>query len=165
MSAIASTSSTSRTPLLRTIALSTLIIGLLDVILQQWLVLTYYLKIPFNTAFQYIASGLLGNAAFQGGLVTVLLGLVLHLFIIFVIASIFILSADRIPLLRRYAIPASLLYGFLVPVVMSFIVVPLSAAPALPMPAPIQLAELFLKNVVLVGLPLGIIVERSSNLN
>jgi hypothetical protein len=41
---------------------------------------------------QYIASGTLGNAAFEGGVATALLGLVFHLIISFVIAGVFILS-------------------------------------------------------------------------
>src|SRR5690349_6773405 len=67
---------------------------------------------PFLSIWQYIASGILGMAAFEGGIATALLGLFIHLIISVVIAGVFVLAADRIPLLRRNPIAGSLLYGF-----------------------------------------------------
>jgi len=64
-----------------------------------------------TSVFQYIASAALGNAAFAGGLGTALLGLLFHYLTSFVIAAIFIVSANRIPLVRRNVIVGSLLYG------------------------------------------------------
>ena len=68
----------------------------------------------------------MGNAAFQGGLATAMLGLILEVIMTIIIAGIFILSADRIPLLRRQIIVGSLLYGFCVFIVMNFVVPPFS---------------------------------------
>jgi len=83
---------------------------------------------------QYLASGAIGKAAFTGGLATALLAVILEFVMTIIIAGVFFLSADRIPLLRRHVIPGSLLYGFGVFIVMNFIVVPLSAASPLPAP-------------------------------
>jgi len=114
---------------------------------------------------QYIASGILGNAAFEGGIATALLGVLIHLFISFVIAGVFILSADRIPLLRRYAIAGALLYGFGAFIVMNLIVLPLSAAPPLPAPTMLQVIEMVIEHILAIGLPLGILVRRNANTN
>ncbi len=82
-----------------------------------------------------------------------------------IMAGVFILSIDRIPLLRRHVIPGSLLYGVGVFIVMNFIVLPLSAAPPLPAPTMYQLIEMILEHILLIGLPLGILVERNANTN
>ncbi len=67
---------------------------------------------PYFLVWQYIASGLLGEAAFAGGMTAAVLGVFLHWIISMVIAAVFFLSADRLPRLHRYAIPGSLRYGF-----------------------------------------------------
>jgi hypothetical protein len=77
---------------------------------------------------QAIASGLLGPAAFQGGLRTVILGLCLHYFIAFSIVGTFILASWRWPDLRRRPLLWGPVYGVGVYLVMNLIVVPLSAA-------------------------------------
>jgi hypothetical protein len=107
----------------------------------------------------------MGNAAFTGGLATALLGVILDFIMTTIMAGVFILSADRIPLLRRHVILGSLLYGFGVFIVMNFIVLPLSAAPALPAPPMWLFIEIILEHILLIGLPLGILVQRNANAN
>ena len=107
----------------------------------------------------------MGNAAFAGGPATAVLGLVLDFLMTTIMAGVFILSADRIPLLRRYVIPGSLLYGFGVFIVMNFIVLPLSAAPPLPAPPMWLFIEIILEHVLLIGLPLGLLVRWNANTN
>ena len=102
----------------------------------------------------------MGKAAFAGGLATALLGAVLEFLMTFIIAGIFILSAYQIPLLRRYVIVGSLLYGVGVFIVMTFIVLPLSAAPPSPLTVP-QIIETIIEHILLIGLPLGILVRRN----
>ena len=77
---------------------------------------------------QAIASGLLGPAAFQGGLRTAILGVCLHYFIAFSIVGTFILAGWRWPDLRRRPFFWGPVYGVCVYLVMNLIVVPLSAA-------------------------------------
>ena len=127
MSTIASTFSNSRNSLLRLSGIGGLILGMLHLIIQSWFVFSFLEKNPFISVLQYVASGAMGNAAFAGGPATALLGLVLDFIMTTIMPGVFILSADRIPLLRRYVIPGSLLYGFGVFIVMNFIVLPLSA--------------------------------------
>jgi hypothetical protein len=165
MSTLASTSLTNRNSLLRLSVIGGLITGTLHLLVQVGLVYGLILKSPFISSLQYVASGVLGDAAFAGGFATALLGLILEFVMTIIIAGVFILSAARIPLLRRYLIPGSLLYGFGVFVVMNFIVVPLSAAPPLPAPPMWLLIEIVLEHVLLIGLPLGLLVRWNDNTN
>jgi hypothetical protein len=155
---------TTRNSLLRTIVLGGMCIFIIQFI-HQWVVATLLQGNPFALVWQYIASGALGTAAFEAGVATVLLGLLFHLIISFIIAGVFILSADRIPLLRRYAMAGALLYGFGVFIVMNLIVVPLSAAPPVPAPTTPWLIEAVVEHILGVGLPLGILVWRNANIN
>lgn len=163
MSTIASTSPKTGNSFLRLSVIGGMITGMLHLFIQSWFVFSIVEKNPFISVLQYVASGAMGNAAFEGGPVTALLGLVLDFIMTTIMAGVFILSANQIPLLRRHVIPGSLLYGFGVFVVMNFIVLPLSAAPALPAPPMWLFIEIVLEHVLLIGLPLGILVQRNAN--
>jgi uncharacterized membrane protein YagU involved in acid resistance len=79
-----------------------------------------------------IASGLLGKASFQGGLPAVALGLVLQWLMSLVIATIYVLVSNRIPVLRRHWIAGGVAYGVGIFVVMNYVVVPLSEIGRIP---------------------------------
>ena len=164
MATITSAALESRNSILRSIVLGGMFIFIIQII-HQGIVVTLIQKTPFILIWQYIASGLLGDAAFAGGMATALLGLFFHLIISFVIAGVFILAADRIPLLRRNVIVGSLLYGFGVFIVMNMIVTPLSAAPPLPVPTMPWLIEAIIEHVLAIGLILGILVQRNTTTN
>jgi len=165
MATTKSISLTTNNSLLRLIVIGGLITGTLHLVIQVGIVFGLLLKSPYISSLQFVASGAMGNASYTGGLATALLGLVLELLMTIIIAGIFILSADRIPLLRQHVIPGSLLYGFGVFIVMNFIVLPLSAAPVLPAPPMWLLIETVLEHILLIGLPLGILVQRNANTN
>ena len=78
--------------------------------------------------FQSIASGLLGRAAFSGGMASAVLGIALHFFIAFLIVAVFFLASTRLPALVRAPILSGLIYGIGAYIVMQYIVIPLSAA-------------------------------------
>jgi hypothetical protein len=166
MSTIASTSLINgRNSLLRLSVIGGIISGFLHLVVQQVIVFVLILKSPIISTLQYAASGIMGEAAFTGGLATALFGLVLDFIMITIMAGIFIFSVDRIPLLRRNVIVGSILYGLGVFIVMTFIVLPLSAAPELPAPPLWLLIELVLQHILLIGLPLGLLVRRNANTN
>ena len=154
----------SRNSLLRSTVLGGMFIFIIQLI-HSWIVPSLIQKTPFIVVLQYIASGVLGMAAFEGGIATALLGVLFHLIISFVIAGVFFLSADHIPLLRRYAIAGSLLYGFGVFIVMNMIVTPLSATPPVPAPTLPWLIEAIIEHLLFIGLPLGILVRRNATTN
>ena len=151
--------------LLRLSVTSGLIIGVLHLVLQAWIVFILILKLApsFVVGAQFVATGLLGDAAYTGGFATALLGVILELLMTIIIAGVFIFSADRIPLLRKNVIVGSLLYGFGVFIVMNFVVLPLSAATVGAPPPMGLLIEIVVEHMLLIGLPLGIIVQRNFN--
>lgn len=159
MVTISSLPLTTRRSLVRPIVLGGLFIFVSQCI-HQWITATLLQGTAYILVWQYIASGILGMAAFEGGIATAAIGLLLHFIIAFVIAAVFVVAADRIPLLRRYPIVGSLLYGFGVFIVMNMIVTPLSAAPPIPAPTLPWLIEAVVEHVVFVGLALGMLVRR-----
>jgi uncharacterized membrane protein YagU involved in acid resistance len=165
MSTIASTSLTTRNSLLRLSVIAGLICGAGDVIIYHWFVQNVLGGVPLISLYQYIASGALGESAFAGGIPTALLGVLFHFIFSIVIAGVFILAVDRIPLLRRQIIPGSLLYGFGVFVVMNMIVTPLSATPPLPTPTTSELIVAIIVHILVAGLLLGIVVRRNTSAN
>ena len=106
------------------------------------------LRIP-----QSIASGLLGPAAFEGGLPTVALGVLLHYFIALVIVSLYYLASRRWPVLTRRPLLCGALYGVVAYGIMTFVVVPLSAAPMKPPSLPVVIANGLLIHILGIGLP------------
>jgi hypothetical protein len=78
---------------------------------------------------KFIASGLVGPTALHGGAAAVVLGLILQVAMSLVIAAIFGLATLRLPILLRRPYSAGAAFGVCVFVVMTFVVLPLSAAP------------------------------------
>jgi len=77
---------------------------------------------------QAIASGVLGKASFHGGLNSAGIGLLLQWGMAIIIAAIYIVAAQVLPVLRRAWLVFGLAYGVGIYFVMNLIVVPLSAA-------------------------------------
>lgn len=80
--------------------------------------------------FQYVAGGLLGDAAYEGGGATVALGIALHLLVATLVASVYVAAGRRLPLLAQRPVVCGLAYGAVVYFFMRHVVTPLSALPA-----------------------------------
>lgn len=78
---------------------------------------------------KFIASGVLGKAAFSGGTGTVLLGLLLHYGIAAAFTCVFFWSYPKLVKLVANKIVLGVLYGAFVWLVMNLIVLPLSSTP------------------------------------
>jgi hypothetical protein len=109
--------------------------------------------------YQFVASGMLGQKAYNGGIATAVLGFAVHIAIAFSSAAIFVVAATKVRVLRDAWFVFGLAYGVAVYFFMNDIVVPLSAIP----PAPFSLA-LFVNGIVahalLVGLPIAYFARR-----
>lgn len=81
---------------------------------------------------QSIASGLIGQASFKGGARTALLGLLLQWAMSILIAIIYLVATVPLPDMRRRWPMSGVIAGVTTYVVMSYLVVPLSAAPFRP---------------------------------
>ncbi|MFL6602201.1 MAG: hypothetical protein ACJ8R9_12820 [Steroidobacteraceae bacterium] len=107
-----------------------------------------------------IASGLLGAKAFQGGITTWILGLLLHFSITLCAAAVYWLASRRLEFLRTHFFVCGLFYGIAVFLVMNLLVLPLSAVP-FPV-GPFTVAGLYqglLAHMFLVGLPIAMSVR------
>jgi len=111
---------------------------------------------------QYVASGLLGTSAFQGGLATAALGAVLHFFIAFMVAAVFYGVALKLPFLYQKPLIYGFLYGAAVYLFMNYFVLPFSAVPKSPFSLP-----LFFNGIIGHGLFIGFVIawfaRRSSS--
>jgi uncharacterized membrane protein YagU involved in acid resistance len=74
-----------------------------------------------------VAGGLLAQRSFSGGTPTAILGLVLQEAMGILIAAIYVIAAQSIPILNRRWVTLGLLYGVAIFFVMNYVVVPLSA--------------------------------------
>lgn len=110
---------------------------------------------------QFVASGALGQAAFDGGVATAALGLGFHFLNAFIITTIFFVVAARVPALRRNAVPVGISYGLVVYCVMTFLVVPWSRIGPRPFPATLTLVTGLLVHMFLIGLPVALAARRA----
>jgi hypothetical protein len=107
-----------------------------------------------------IAAGLLGRGAFHGGEGTYGLGILLHYFIATSVAAIYYGASRRLTFLTEHWLVCGLFYGMAVELVMSYVVLPLSALQAR---GPYQLHDILLGlavHMVVVGLPIAYCVRR-----
>jgi len=102
--------------------------------------------------FQSIASGLLGRAAYEGGLLTAFLGAVLHYLIAFLIVATAAIAARWQPRLADHPWAWGPVYGVIVYAVMNMIVLPVSSA-ALGHPSPVVIVNGLLIHAFGVGIP------------
>jgi len=108
---------------------------------------------------QYIASGVLGQSAFRGGMATAVFGAILHFLIAWAAAAVFVFASQRIAALKTQAVLVGSLYGVAVYFFMNYLVLPLSAVA----PSPFHIG-LFLNGVIghalFVGLPIALYARR-----
>lgn len=142
-----------RSNLLPPIAVGGAIVGVLDMIPAF---ISFGQKAP-----QGVAAGLIGpSAAFQGGVITWVLGMLLHFLIAFTAATIFCIAGRRLWFLADHWLVSGLFYGTAVFLFMNLVVLPLSA---LHMAGPYQLrwlVEGILGNMVEIGLPISFALHR-----
>jgi uncharacterized membrane protein YagU involved in acid resistance len=143
----------------RTIISATIIVGILDAIAA---IVVYGLFNHFTPVaiYQFVASGVLGNASYSGGLGTALLGLVFHFFIAFAFSWLYVRLSPSIPWLNKKSTAAGLIYGLFVWVIMNGVVIPLTKIP----PSPFNLVSVIsiAWHMILVGLPIALLVREYS---
>ena len=107
-----------------------------------------------------IAGGLLGRQAFQGGMGTYVLGVVLHFFIACSAAAVYYGASRKLGFMNEHPLVCGLFFGAAVEEVMRLVVLPLSALHAR---GPYKLHDLILGllvHMVVVGLPISFSVRR-----
>ena len=109
---------------------------------------------------QSIASGLLGKQAFQGGIATAALGVLLHFGIALAVVAVYYLASRRLPALSRHPVALGPVYGLLVYGVMNFLVIPLSAAVTGPRTLPVVINGVLI-HALGVGLPAAVFARAA----
>jgi hypothetical protein len=141
---------------------ATLVVGALDI---MEVIVFYGVRNGTSPTriFQSVATGVLGNSAFERGLQSAMLGLALHFFIAFCVVCVYSFASSRIASLRHHPILFGTAYGLGVYLVMNFIVLPLSAAgpPRLSVLA-VVLNGLF-AHVFCVGIPAALLTTWRSS--
>jgi hypothetical protein len=105
---------------------------------------------------QSVASGLLGEAAKEGGLATAALGAVLHFLIAFIWATVYWLLSRKLKVLVQHPFVCGPLYGLAVYAFMYLVVLPLSAAYFKPTFTPYTVSLNGAGHMLLVGLPIAL---------
>lgn len=111
---------------------------------------------------QSVGSGVLGAAAFQGGISTALFGLLCHFLIMLGAAAVFGVAYARVAWLRQHFWLAAVVFGVGVYAVMHGVVVPLSAVPFKFSHTPMALLQGLAVHVFLVGVPIALGVRGFS---
>lgn len=109
-----------------------------------------------------IAAGLLGRQAFQGGVATWILGVLLHFFIAYSAAAVYCAASWKLDFLRSHFVVCGMFYGIGFFLVMNLIVLPLSGLHAA---GPYQLRGLIqgiLVHMFLIGVPIAFCLYKFS---
>jgi hypothetical protein len=117
--------------------------------------------VPLERLLQTIASGALGKSSFEGGKKTAAAGFLFHLLIAFIAATIYYQSSRKLTVLLVHPFFSGALYGIAVHLVMSRIVIPLSAVPKREFSAKAFLTQLLI-HIAFVGLPIALTVSHLS---
>jgi hypothetical protein len=137
-----------------TITLSAVLAGALDISATG--LVRRIEGVPFRRLLQFVASGMMGTAAFEGGANTAAIGLALHFLIAAIWAALYFSAANSWPVLMREPVLCGVLYGCTVHLVMSRVVVPLSRAAKRPFSWKGWLPQLVI-HIVCVGLPIALL--------
>ena len=116
---------------------------------------------PPQTLLQFVASGLLGPASFEGGSATAALGLLLHYLMMLLIAAIFYGLSRQLSFLVRKPFVWGPVFGFLVYWVMNLVVMQLSATPNKWRFIPLSFATGIVVHMFFIGLPIAWAVANS----
>jgi hypothetical protein len=146
------------TPLIKVIALATLLIGTLDI--SDALIFYSLRGVPPIQIPQSIASGILGRASFGMGLHSALLGMGLHYFITVVVITLYLLACRKLPL-SRHPFLFGTLYGIVVYFFMANLVLPLSRQYPPHQYSLVPFLNGLAASIFLIGIPTAVIARRS----
>ena len=115
---------------------------------------------PWFKPWKGVASGLLGQAARDGGVEMAILGALLHFFICISAAFILYFVVKNVKFLPRHWVPLAIIHGLAVLVAMNYVIVPLSQIGIVLYPLKTLHISAFW-HIVLVGIPTAFFVSRA----
>jgi uncharacterized membrane protein YagU involved in acid resistance len=117
--------------------------------------------VPPLRVLQSVASGWLGEEAFQGGVPAGMLGLATHFGIALTAAAIYVLASRRLPFLVRSPLAAGAAYGALIFAFMNLVVIPLSRTPPRTTFSWFVITTGLLVHMFLIGVPIAFAARRA----
>ena len=144
-----------RSRALPTIALAGLIAGILDI--TSAFVIAGIKGTGSIRMLQGIASGLLGQRSFEGGMATAGLGLGIHFLVAFTAAAVFYAASRKFSSLTQHAVVSGMLYGIVVYIFMYWVVMPLAFPTAHHSTSRDVTAVII--HIILIGLPISLVVH------
>lgn len=143
--------------MLRPIMLATVIAGTLDII--SAFVFAGIAGMGPTAVLQFVASGPFGDAP-TATIGWAIAGLLVHFVIMACMAAAYMIVAPRIPALLKHPVAAAIGYGFLLWIIMYWIVRPLRW-PDMPLPHTLySVANALFSHCILVGIPIALIAAR-----
>jgi uncharacterized membrane protein YagU involved in acid resistance len=150
--------SRSNNTLLTAIVVAGIVTGTLDIVAAFASAYLQNLTTP-PAVLRFIASGIFGTDAFDGGFLMALVGLVLHFVIAFIWSLIYFRLYKLFPSIGKRAVVAGLVYGLMVWLIMNRVVLPASNAPQLPFNWTGAIRGVVIL-MLLIGLPNAILARR-----
>jgi hypothetical protein len=146
--------------MVKTISSAGFTAGLLDALGAIMIYCVIAGKLSVKTLFQFIASGVAGPSAFEGGWSMAAYGLFWHFVIALIFAAIYYIIASRIRFLRTQPVLSGLLYGAFIWLTMNMVIVPLSAIP--PRSFVVSTASILdiFWHLFFIGIPIAVITAR-----
>jgi hypothetical protein len=135
-----------------------LIAGTLDILSAFILYYVRSGKSNFLVIFKFIASGIFGKAAGEGGTAMILVGLILHYAIAFAFTVLFFWLYPKMNVLSKNRLVTAIAYGLFVWCVMNLVVVPLSNTVHRPFNVTNAMINMGIL-IVCIGLPLSFIAN------
>jgi len=139
------------------IATASLIAGTLDISATGTLLRLQ--GMPFEKLLQRIAGGIMGPASLNGGKSAAALGLFFHFFIATAATSTYYLLSRYFAALLTNPLLYGAIYGVVVHLVMTFIVIPLSRVPPRPFSSKAFITQ-FVIHIFLVGMPIALTLSH-----
>jgi hypothetical protein len=136
------------------------IVGNVTISLYLSLALPVFFATPPLLLFQWDASNIVGAWAFHHGLGSAALGLFFDFIVAGCWAAVFVALYLALPAVRRSAIVSGLFFGFVVMLVMFYVIVPLGHAQH-PSPNPRPLFNALVAHTVFFGLPIALVVRKT----
>ena len=144
--------------MLRPILIATLVAGTLDIL--SAFVFAGMAGMRPEAVLTYVASGPFGDGVRGGAPLWAAVGLAVHFVIMACMAATYFLAARRVPGLVRHPILAGLAYGFLLWLIMYWVVKPLRWPDAALPHTAWGIGNALFSHCLLVGLPIALIAAR-----
>lgn len=145
---------------IKTIFLAGLVAGLLD----GMAAVVFLGKMNYSGVFKFVASGLFGKSAFEGGNEMVIYGIIIHLLIAMTFAFFYYFSFSKISFFSKNKIIGGLLFGLLVWLIMNLLILPFTN---IPHSSIILIGAI--KNILIlmfcIGLPISLIMQKQYTIN